>query len=63
MPKNGKTPIKKWGFRGKKQVFRVEKMMNQSPNRKGKWCKMQVVFAKIDKRRGVLDEKSWLNAR
>ena len=38
MPKRGKTPIKKWDFRGKKQVFRVEKMTNRSPNRKAKWC-------------------------
>lgn len=38
MPKRDKIPIKKWGFRGTKQVFRAEKMMNQSPNRMAKWC-------------------------
>ena len=28
MPKRGKTPIKKWGFRGEKRVLRAEKMTN-----------------------------------
>ena len=40
--------IKKWGFRGKKCVIGVEKI-----TRKAKWCKMQVVFLKIDITKGT----------
>ena len=48
MAKRGKMAIKKWGFRGKKCVIGVEKIRAGNQTRKAKWCKMQVVFLKID---------------
>ena len=48
MAKMGKIAIKKWGFRGKKCVFGVEKLRVGNQNRKAIWCKMQVVFLKMD---------------
>ena len=40
--------IKKWGFRGKKCVIGVEKIRAGKQSRKAKWCKMKVLFLKID---------------
>ncbi|MFC2489240.1 MAG: hypothetical protein ACFNVK_03930 [Prevotella sp.] len=48
MAKRGRRAIKKWGFRGKKCVIGVEKRRAGNQTRKAKWCKMQVVFLKID---------------
>ena len=48
MAKRGKMAIKKWGFRGKKCVIGVEKIRAGNQTRKAKWCKMQVLFLKID---------------
>ena len=45
--------IKKWGFRGKKCVIGVEKIRAGNQTRKAKWCKMQVVFLKIDITKGT----------
>ena len=49
--------IKKGCFRGKKQVFGLEKLRAGNQNRKAKWCKMQRLFAKIDKQEDVKDWK------
>ena len=53
MAKRGKMAIKKWGFRGKKCVIGVEKIRAGNQTRKAKWCKMQVVFLKIDITKGT----------
>ena len=45
--------VKKWDFRGKKQVIGLEKIRVNDQTRKAKWCKMQVLFSKIDKTLGV----------
>ena len=45
--KKGEMGIKKGDFRGKKRVFRLEKLRAGNQNRKAKWCKMQVVFLKL----------------
>ena len=50
---SGKIAAKKWVFRGKKQVFGVEKIRVGNQTRKVKWCKMQVLGFKIDKHQGV----------
>ena len=49
MAEKGKMIVKKWGFRGKKWVIGLEKLRVGDQNRKAKWCKMQVLFLKIDK--------------
>ena len=41
--------VKKWFFRGKKGVIGLEKIRGGDQSRKAKWCKMQVLFLKIDK--------------
>ncbi len=48
MAEKGKMSIKKWGFRGKKWAIGVEKIRTGNQSRKAKWCKMQVLFLKID---------------
>ena len=48
MAKMGKMAIKKWGFEGQKWVIGLEKRRAGKQSRKAKWCKMQVVFLKID---------------
>ena len=53
MAKRGKMVVKKWVFRGKKWVFGVEKIRVGNQTRKAKWCKMQVLGLKIDKRQGM----------
>ena len=52
MAKMGKTPIKKWVFRGKKWVIGLGKIRVGNHSRKAKWCKMQALFLKIDKTEG-----------
>ena len=52
----GKMSIEKWGFRGKMGVFGLEKNQTSNQTRKAKWCKMQVLFLKMDRLRGV---KGW----
>ena len=49
----GEIVIKKWDFRGKKQVIGLEKIRGGDQSRKAKWCKMQALFLKIDKTKGV----------
>ena len=49
--------VKKWVFRGKKRVIGFEKIRGGNQNRKAKWCKMQVLFLKIDKTKGVKGKK------
>ena len=53
MAQKGKIALKKWDFRGKKHVIGAEKWWVGNPNRKAKWCKMQVMFLKIDKEKDV----------
>ena len=49
----GKMSIEKWVFRGKMGVFGLEKNQASNQTRKAKWCKMQVLFLKTDRARGV----------
>ena len=49
----GKMSIGKWVFRGKMGVIRLEKIRASTQTRKAKWCKMQVLFLKTDKREDV----------
>ena len=49
----GEIVVKKWDFRGKKQVIGLEKIRGGDQNRKAKWCKTQGLFLKIDKVKGV----------
>ena len=60
MAKKGKTAIKKWGYRGKKQVIGVEKLWVGNQTRKAKWCIMQVLISKKDKTEGVKGNKWWM---
>ena len=45
--------VKKWVFRGKKRVIGLEKIRGGDQSRKAKWWKMQVLFLKTDRARGV----------
>ena len=49
----GEIVVKKWDFRGKKRVIGLEKIRGGDQSRKAKWCKMQALFLKIDKTKGV----------
>ena len=49
----GEIVVKKWDFRGKKRVIGLEKIRGGDQSRKAKWCKMQALFLKIDKAKGV----------
>ena len=53
MPGKGEIVVKKWDFRGKKRVIGLEKLRGGDQTRKAKWCKMQALFLKIDKAKGV----------
>ena len=53
MARKGKMAIKKWGFRGQKHVFGLEKLRADDQSRKAKWCKMQVLGLKTDKFQGM----------
>ena len=55
--KRGKTAIKKWGFREKKWVIELQKSWVSNQTRKVKRCKMQVLFLKTDKTKGVKGKK------
>ena len=62
MARKGKMAIKKWVFRGQKQVIGVEKIRVGKQTRKAKWCKMQVLGLKTDKPQGERGWKKWLFA-
>ena len=53
MPEKGKIAAKKWGLGAKSGDLGVEKIRVGNQTRKAKWCKMQVLFLKIDKTKGV----------
>ena len=53
MVEKGKIVVKKWDFGGKKRVIGLKKRQAGNQTRKAKWCKTQVVFLKIDKKRGT----------
>ena len=53
----GEIVVKKWVFRGKKWVIGLEKLRVGNQNRKAKWCKMQVLFLKIDKEEDAKGKK------
>ena len=53
MAKMGKTAVKKWGFDAQKRVIGLEKLRAGNQTRKAKWCKMQALFLRIDKKEGV----------
>ena len=53
MAKKAKIAVKKWDFRGKKGVIGSKKIWTGNQTRKAKWCKMQVLFLKTDKSKGV----------
>ena len=53
MAERGEIVVKKWVFRGKMGVFGLEKYRTSNQTRKAKWCKMWVLFLKMDKARGV----------
>ena len=53
MAEKGKIGVKKRGFRGKMGVIGLEKTRAFNQNRKAKWCKMQVLFSKEDKAKGI----------
>ena len=53
MAKRGKIAVKKWGFKGQKCVIGLKKLRASTQTRKAKWCKMQVLFLKIDKTKDV----------
>ena len=49
----GKMSIEKWVLRGKMGVIGLEKFRSSNQTRRAKWCKMRVLFLKMDKLRGV----------
>ena len=49
----GEIVVKKWDFRDKKWVIGLEKIRCGAQTRKVKWCKMQVLFLKMDKEKGA----------
>ena len=53
MAKKAIIAAKKWNFRGKKGVSGSKKIWAGNQTRKAKWCKMQVLFLKTDKSKGV----------
>ena len=48
MARKGEMVVKKWFFRGKKQVIGPLKRRTSNPNRKAKWCKMHAKFLELD---------------
>jgi len=56
MAHRGKMSVEKWVFRGKMGVIGVEKIRTSNQTRKAKWCKMRVLFLKMDK---VRDVRRW----
>jgi len=53
MAKKGKLATKKWFFRAKKRVIGVGKLRVGNQKRKAKWCKMQAMVLKMDRKRNV----------
>ena len=53
MAEKGKIGVKKRVFRGKMGVIGLEKTRAFNQNRKAKWYKMQVLFSKEDKTKGI----------
>ena len=53
MAEKGKIGVKKRGFRGKMGAIGLEKTRASNQNRKAKWYKMQVLFSKEDKTKGI----------
>ena len=53
MAEKGKMSTEKWVFRGKMGVFELGIIRTSNQTRKVKWCKMQVLFLKIDRVRDV----------
>ena len=53
MAEKGEIVVKKWHFRGKKWVIGLEKFGVGNQTRRVKWCKMQVLFLKVDKLKSV----------
>ncbi len=49
----GKMSTEKWVFRGKMGVFGLEINRTSNQTRKVKWCKMRVLFLKIDRVRDM----------
>ena len=60
MAKKGKMAAKKWGLVVKKWVIGLGRLRAVNQIRKAKWCKMQVLFSRIDKIRGVEGYKKWI---
>ena len=48
MAEKGKMSTEKWVFRGKMGVLGLEKNRTSNQTRKAKWCKMRVIFLKMD---------------
>ena len=55
MAEKGEMVVKKWVFRGKMLGLGLEKLRASNQTRKLKWCKMQVLFLKMDIIKGVED--------
>ena len=60
MVQRGEIIVKKVDFGVKKGGIGLEKSRADSQTRKANWCKMQVFFMKMDKTKGVKDQKWWL---
>ena len=59
----GEIVVKKYDFRILKWIFGPEKLRAVNQTRKAKWCKMQVLFLKTDKAKGVKSQKLGLFTR
>ena len=55
--KRAKSHFESWLFRCKMQEIGVGENTNWQPSRKAKWCKMHVVFLKMDILRAGEDGK------
>ena len=53
MAEKGKMSTEKWVFRGKMGVFGLGINRTSNQTRKVKWCKMRVLFLKIDRVRDM----------
>jgi len=60
MVQRGEIIVKKVDFGVKKGISRLEESWADSQTRKANWCKMQVFFMKMDKTKGVKNQKWWL---
>ena len=57
MAEKGKIAAKRWVLGAKSGNLGVEKIRVGNQTRKAKWCKMQLAFLKIDKAKGMKDQK------